>query len=1208
MFQDYEERRLPVRQNQNENPANPNPPREDPPAAETVRVVAEATASIYSTSRRSRATSRHPLEQLIGNPLFQAMARAPAVNAVGNCRLPAFWRSDPDLWFLQVEAQFNIHQVTSDSTRFNMILTVLDPETISEVSDIIRAPPAQDKYTTLKDAIVARLTDSPDTQLHKLLGTIELGDKKPSQLLLLQMRTLAGARASNDILRVRVRWLDLLPDSTRRLLTIIKNQTIDELAAVADELHAVGPSVMATEVGRPRSRPASPGGAASSNSNSVGAQEIAELRAAIVQLTEITRAKLSNVEISLEVALARELNHARSHDLAHQHRIEARPRGTAGTTRDTATWQSSAEARARDGHDRRLPGATSNRHVRTARLCPPSGASPAIDSQPRRPNSRSCSIGASSGLHRASGPVHCTLVPKPGNTWRITGDYRLLNARTQPDRHPLPIIEDLLQESVGKVFSVVDLYKAFYQIPVAEEDISKTAVTTPFGLFEFVGMPLGLRNSAQTFQRTMNYLLRDLDFVRCYQDDILVLSAAHEQHLQHLRELLTILKRARLFVNWEKCQIGRSEVVFAGYLISERGFEPPAAKVEAIARFPKPSDSTQLRRFIGMLNFYRRCLPRAAELMSPLTDLLRGLQKKKGEACMERSSRRGIRAHQAGYGFSGQPLALHTDASNTAIGAALSQRHADDDWTPLGFFSQKLSPTQQRYSTYDRELLAIFEAIKYFQRILEGRSFTIMTDHRPLSFALEQKSDKFSPRQSRQLDFISRFDAKIVYTPGDENPVADALSRIDAITMPTTLNSAQISAEQQKDEQLTHLRGKAKLKLHDVVIDGLSLVCVEQRDGLKPYLPESLRRQAFDTAHTLSHPSGRATVKRVALLYFWPSMSKDIVRWAKQCVPCQQSKVHRHNRAELGNFVTPDGRFDHVHIDIVKMPLHQGFQNCLTMIDRYTRWPQAIPIGDMSAQTVAKAFFHGWISFFGTPLTITTDQGAQFEGKLLAQLCKLVGAKHVHTSPYHPQANSMVERMHRTLKAALKCSPETPWTLALPGVLLGLRTTFKEDLQASPAEMVFGTSLRIPGEFVARQEPDNKTSPSEFVSALRRLFQAIRPVPASRHVQHRPFVFKDLATSDYVFRRRRRHHSQAARAAVYRTTQSHPPHQRAKLCRRRRKWRRQDALYRSAQASLPGCRRQRSITGNTGAANYHAAFINTESHLFTPCANCPVPI
>ncbi|CAB0043629.1 unnamed protein product, partial [Trichogramma brassicae] len=562
------------------------------------------------------------------------------------------------------------------------------------------------------------------------------------------------------------------------------------------------------------------------------------------------------------------------------------------------------------------------------------------------------------------------------------------------------------------------------------------------------------------------------------------------------------------------------------YLISEHGFKPPAAKVEAITRFPKPSDSTQLRRFIGMLNFYRRCLPHAAELMSPLTDLLRGLQKKKeklswsaqADEAFERIKQAMASAVRSAFYHPGQPLALHTDASNTAIGAALSQRHADDDWTPLGFFSQKLSPTQQRYSTYDRELLAIFEAIKYFQRILEGRSFTIMTDHRPLSFALEQKSDRFSPRQSRQLDFISRFDAKIVYTPGDENPVADALSRIDAITMPTTLNSAQISAEQQKDEQLPHLRGKARLKLHDVVIDGLSLVCVEHKNGLKPYLPESLRRQAFDTAHTLSHPSGRATAKRVALLYFWPSMNKDIVRWAKQCVPCQQAKVHRHNRAELGNFVTPDGRFDHIHLDIVKMPLHQGFQNCLTMIDRYTRWPQAIPIADMSAPTVARAFYDGWISFFGTPLTITTDQGAQFDGKLLAELCKLVGAKHVHTSPYHPQSNSMVERLHRTLKAALKCSPETPWTLALPGVLLGLRTTFKEDLQASPAEMVFGTSLRIPGELMMQQDTD-KTPPSDFVLALRRLFKAIRPVPASRHAQHRPFVFADLATCDYVFRR-----------------------------------------------------------------------------------------
>ncbi|CAB0032750.1 unnamed protein product, partial [Trichogramma brassicae] len=199
------------------------------------------------------------------------------------------------------------------------------------------------------------------------------------------------------------------------------------------------------------------------------------------------------------------------------------------------------------------------------------------------------------------------------------------------------------------------------------------------------------------------------------------------------------------------------------------------------------------------------------------------------------------------------------------------------------------------------------------------------------------------------------------------------------------------------------------------------------------------------------------------------------------------------------------------------MPMSQGCQNCLTIIDRYTRWPQAIPLADIAAPTVARALFAGWISLFGTPLTITTDQGGQFESKLLAELGSMVGAKHVHTTPYHPKGNGMVERMHRTLKAALRCSPQTPWTLALPAVLLGLRTTFKEDLQASPSEMLFGPSLRIPGEFIAKQDVA-QTKPADFVVSLRQLFAAMRPVPASRHVQHRPFVFKELGSCEYVLR------------------------------------------------------------------------------------------
>ncbi|CAB0043628.1 unnamed protein product, partial [Trichogramma brassicae] len=525
----YEDRRLPVRQNQNENPANPNPPREDPPAADG-QGGGRGDGQHIPRADGAEPRQDNPLEQLIGNPLFQAMARAPAVNAVGNCRLPAFWRSDPDLWFLQVEAQFNIHQVTSDSTRFNMILTVLDPETISEVSDIIRAPPAQDRYTTLKDAIVARLTDSPDTQLHKLLGTIELGDKKPSQLLL-QMRTLAGARASNDILRVR--WLDLLPDSTRR-------RCRGKLSSCR----------------RPNGTAIATYGQHSLTLN-LGLRRPFEWTFTIarVDVAIIGADLLSHFGLLIDLRNRRLLDNQTS--LSTSCQVGPAPQvhtiSVAATGVPVGPYVNAYDAiLAEFASDKARPGEMATivdfpvQH-RIVTFGQP------VFARPRRlAGDRLAAAKAEfkklldRGIIRPSSsqwasPLH--LVPKPGNTWRITGDYRLLNARTRPDRHPLPIIEDLLQESIGKVFSVVDLYKAFYQIPVAEEDISKTAVTTPFGLFEFLGMPLGLRNSAQTFQRTMNYLLRDLDFVRCYQDDILVLSASHEQHLQHLRELLTILKR-----------------------------------------------------------------------------------------------------------------------------------------------------------------------------------------------------------------------------------------------------------------------------------------------------------------------------------------------------------------------------------------------------------------------------------------------------------------------------------------------------------------------------------------------------------------------------------------------------------------------------------------------------------------------------------------
>ena len=371
------------------------------------------------------------------------------------------------------------------------------------------------------------------------------------------------------------------------------------------------------------------------------------------------------------------------------------------------------------------------------------------------------------------------------------------------------------------------------------------------------------------------------------------------------------------------------------------------------------------------------------------------------------------------------PLRVESDASGTDIGAALEQLQGGV-WSPISLFSRELSPAERKYSTYDRELLAAFAAVKFFRRFLEGRSFTLRTDHKPLTFAGQQPSHKASPRQQRQLDFLFQFNIDFDFIKGEENVVADALSRSCAISMPSGLLAADIQAAQQQDEELTHLMEKGLLDLQMLTIDGAQIACGTSDGIVRPYLASTLRRQAFDALHSPAHPSPRATTKLLAQKFTWPGVRKDAYRWARSCEPCQRSKVGRHNRAALSSFDVPDNRFEHLHLDIIILPQVDSYRYCLTMIDRFTRWPVAVPLTNIRAETVAAALVAHWITQFGCPLTITSDQGTQFESALFKELARLAGAKHIHTTPYHSQANGIVERFHRTLKAALMCEPHTP--------------------------------------------------------------------------------------------------------------------------------------------------------------------------------------
>ena len=738
-------------------------------------------------------------------------------------------------------------------------------------------------------------------------------------------------------------------------------------------------------------------------------------------------------------------------------------------------------------------------------------------------------------------PLH--IVPKGNDSFRPCGDFRKLNYATVPDRYPVPHIQDCTRDLQGaKYFSKIDLVRAFHQIPLSKEAIPKTAIITPFGLFEFLRMPFGLCNAAQAFQRLMDVVCRQLPGVFVYIDDILVASKNKDEHEAHLRKLFARLTQYGLVVNPMKSILGSKEVNFLGFKVDANGVSPTEEKVKAILDFPQPVKYGQLSEFLGIVNFYHRFIPKCSEIAKPLYELLKLHNSKKNSSksiqqqCWKKEHdnafqdlKRAIAdTSTLSYPSHKTKTRLVTDASDVAIGAVMEQWH-EECWRPIAFYSKALKGPEMKYSAYDRELLAIKQALQHFRHIIEGLPndlFHIATDHKPLTtgknFNTTSQNKTQLNRIERTWEYIGEITTDIRHISGKNNPVADALSRnnINTVHMEPLLNI--ISKEQEKAEMRPQNgipwpeHWKVQKHFH------VTLTVDTRANTPRPVVPDAVTKMVFENIHGIAHQGVKATRRAISSSFVWPSMTKDISKWVNECQKCQSSKITRHNKSAFSHMPSPSGKFEAIHVDIVgPLPACKNYNYLLTIVDRFSRWPAAVPLTGITAKECANAIINGWIQYYGTPTSITTDRGRQFTSFLWQELCMLLGSTHNMTTAFHPQSNGMVERFHRQLKASLmaKLDNNTNWIQDLPIILLGIRTAIKDDLKVSSAEIVYGEPLRIPGIFFPEASTKSPIKLHDYVAELKSCMSQAKYKEPDWHGNDNPqdYVTKELHKCSHVF-------------------------------------------------------------------------------------------
>jgi hypothetical protein len=672
------------------------------------------------------------------------------------------------------------------------------------------------------------------------------------------------------------------------------------------------------------------------------------------------------------------------------------------------------------------------------------------------------------------------LVMKPDGTYRFTCDFRGLNAISIKQAYPLPECETMFEQLAGsKYFSKLDMANGFFQIKLRVGDRYKTAMTTRYGLWEWLVMPQGLQGSPSTFQRAMNTLFADMldQGVMVYVDDILIHAATVEEHDRLLREVLTRLARNQFKAKLSKGVFKQKEITFLGHKLSGAGISPLDDKVASIRDWPVPTTYTEVRSFLYLCSYYRKFVHHFADIAGPIHEILKGSPKGKlgpgiwSEACQqsfENLKRVMFSAPVLGYVKMGQPLHLGTDASDFAISGVLSQVGDDGEMHPVGYHSRKLNGAEFNYPARERELLAIVSSLKRWGHLVEGVPVHIETDHETLASFMKPGTQLMCMQHKRWLDRLLGVDIRISYIKGKDNVVPDALSRrpdfrAAALSLVESDLVERIRRSGAKDSAYLSLSKKRGYFNENGVIFDMQ---GKHKRLVVPNDPELREALMFEAHHVSGHGGAAKTLARITVNCYWRGIAQDVRVFVRGCHVCQTAKRSTQKPAgELHPLPIPTGKFEYISIDqVFGMPLSDGANGFITCTDLLTKYVTVIPCHETDdAPKCALLLKQHVFDAYGLPKGIISDRDPKYTSSFWSSLFGALGTKLHLTTAFMPSSDGQSERTNQTVEQVLRCmcmhQPDS-WVSHISDVMRVVNGNKHASTGFSPAQLMFGFQPR----------------------------------------------------------------------------------------------------------------------------------------------------